>query len=457
MSLMVSISGVRGIVGESLTPDVVIRYASAFAEYAGGGKIVIGYDGRITGSTIADLVAASLVSFGSDVVTLGIAPTPTIQIAVEQLHAAGGISITASHNPVEWNGLKFIGPSGMFLTGEENRKLWGIVSAGAGRYADWRNIGKRTSDDSFLRQHDDMVLNLPLIDKKAIQARRFKVVVDCINSAGGLIVPQLLRSFGCTVVEMNCDVSGIFVRMPEPIPEHLADLCQRVRDEKADLGVAVDPDVDRLVLITEQGMPFGEEYTITAVVNYILLHQAKRDRPESSVVVNLSTTRAVDDVVRKYGAKLFRTPVGEINVAQKMKEVGAIVGGEGSGGVIVPAVHYGRDAIVGIGIILQQLAEWKGTASEFKASLPQYAISKSKVTVKEAAADGVLKRLASQLDTNGNTNTEDGVKISYPDSWIHLRKSNTEPIIRIIAEAPTMDRAEKLVRDVAQKIQTITA
>jgi len=454
---MVSISGVRGIVGESLTPDVVIRYASAFAQYAAGGKIVIGYDGRITGSTIADLVAASLLSFGSDVVTLGIAPTPTIQIAVEQLHAAGGISITASHNPVEWNGLKFIGPSGMFLNGEENNKLWELAASGARRYATWQNIGKRTSDDSFIRQHDDMVLNLPLIDRDAIRTRGFKVVVDCINSAGGLIVPQLLRSFGCTVVEMNCDVSGVFVRLPEPIPENLGELCQRVRDEKADLGVAVDPDVDRLVLITEEGNPFGEEYTITTVVNYILLHQAKRDRTASSVVVNLSTTRAVDDIVRKYGAKLFRTPVGEINVAQKMKAVGAIVGGEGSGGVIVPAVHYGRDAIVGIGVVMQQLAEWKGTASEFKASLPQYAISKSKVTVREAAADGLLARLASQLDTNGNTNTEDGVKISYPDSWIHLRKSNTEPIIRIIAEAPTMDRAEKLVREVAQKIQTIGA
>jgi phosphomannomutase len=400
MSLMVSISGVRGIVGESLTPDVVIRYASSFSEYAAGGKIVIGYDGRITGSTLADLVAASLLSSGSDVVTLGIAPTPTIQIAVEQLHAAGGISITASHDPVEWNGLKFIGPSGMFLTGEENQKLWEIAASGARQYATWQNMGKRTSDDSFIRQHDDMVLNLPLIDREAIRARGFKVVVDCINSAGGLIVPQLLRSFGCTVVEMNCDVSGVFVRMPEPIPENLGELCQRVRDEKADLGVAVDPDVDRLVLITEEGNPFGEEYTITTVVNYILLHQAKRDRTES-VVVNLSTTRAVDDIVRKYGAKLFRTPVGEINVAQKMKAVGAIVGGEGSGGVIVPAVHYGRDAIVGIGVVMQQLAEWKGTASEFRASLPQYAISKSKVTVRKPLPTA-LARLASQLDTNGN-------------------------------------------------------
>ncbi len=453
---MVTISGIRGIVGESLTPDVALKYAAAFAEYSSRGKIIIGYDGRITGNILANLVTTTLLSMGCDVVSLGIAPTPTIQIAVEQLHAAGGISITASHNPVEWNGMKFVGPSGMFLNGEENRKFWEIAERGGFRYADWMIIGKLTSDDSFLRQHDDMVLNLPMIDPPAIRKRGFNVVVDCINSAGGLIVPQLLRSLGCSVIEMNCDVSGIFTRTPEPIPENLGALCRRVLDEHADLGIAVDPDVDRLVLITERGEPFGEEYTITAVVNYILQREAKRTKEPMSVVVNLSTTRAVDEIARKFGATLYRTPVGEINVAQKMKEVGAIVGGEGSGGVIVPSVHYGRDAIVGIGIIMQQLSEWKGTASEFRNSLPQYSIVKSKVEVPSRSSESLLEELRKRLDANGSTNTDDGLKISYPDSWVHLRKSNTEPIIRIIAEAPTADLAEKLVRDFSRTIRTMT-
>ena len=334
----------------------------------------------------------------------------------------------------------------MFLNGEENGKLWAIAEDGKFRYVPWAMLGRHTSDDSFLRQHDDMVLSLPIIRAEAIQERRFKVVLDCINSAGGLIVPQLLRRLGCEVVEMNCEGSGIFTRPPEPIPENLGDLCRKVVEEQADLGIAVDPDVDRLVLITEKGEPFGEEYTITTVIRYMLERHVRNQKSEPSVVVNLSTTFAVDDVARTYGARVYRTPVGEINVAQKMKEVGALVGGEGSGGVIVPAVHYGRDAVVGIGIIMQQLAEWRGTLSEFKSSLPQYFITKSKVDIESKSPEALLERIRRDHVRNGNANSDDGLKISFTNSWVHLRKSNTEPIIRIIAEAPTMGEAQRLAQ-----------
>ena len=389
---------------------------------------------------------------GCDVVALGIAPTPTIQIAVEQLHAAGGISITASHNPLPWNGMKFIGKSGMFLDHEENQRLWSLADSHSFEYATWDEVGRHTSDDSFLRQHDDMVLNLPILEPETIIKRKFKVVVDCINCAGGYIVPVLLRRLGCEVIEMNCDVSGIFAHTPEPIPENLVELCQRVKTEGADLGIAVDPDVDRLVLITEKGEPLGEEYTITTVVDFVLRHRLKISKSPQAVVVNLSTTRAVDDVAGRYNAVVFRTPVGEINVAQRMREVGAIVGGEGSGGVILPSVHYGRDAIVGIGIVLQQLAEFGGTLSAFKETLPQYAIVKTKIEVDVKTPDELLQRFQKRQAGNGNINTDDGLKIDFKDSWVHLRKSNTEPIIRIIAEAPTAQRAAQLAEQVQQEL-----
>ncbi len=453
---MVSISGIRGVVGESLTPEVIVKYASAFAEYCNRGKIVIGRDGRVTGRMIGNIVASTLLSMGCDVVALGVAPTPTIQIAVEQLHAAGGISITASHNPIEWNGLKFIGTSGMFLNAEENNRFWFIAEQGKMAYSRWNSLGKHQSDDSFLRQHVDMVLNLPYIHIDQIRKRKFKVVVDCINAAGGMIVPQLLRSLGCDVVEMNCDASGIFARTPEPIPENLGELCKRVVEEKADLGVAVDPDVDRLVLITEQGEPFGEEYTVTSIVKFILDKQSPGKQP-SNVVVNLSTTRAVDDVAKQFGANVIRTAVGEINVAQKMKECNAVAGGEGSGGVIVPAVHYGRDAIVGIVLMMQQLSEFNGTLSQFKSSLPKYSIAKSKIQIANQNAAKLLESIRVKHAKNGNSNTDDGLKISFSNSWVHLRKSNTEPIIRIIAEAPTMNEAQELVKKFISEIQTTQA
>ncbi len=455
MPLMVSISGIRGVVGVSLTPDVLVKYASAFAQYCNRGKIVIGRDGRITGNIIGNIVSSTLLSMGCDVVALGVAPTPTIQIAVEQLHAAGGISITASHNPLPWNGMKFISYTGMFLNAEENKRLWSMADSPIYEYSSWDEIGRHTSDDTFLRQHDDMVLNLPILDPEKIIRRKFKVVVDCINSAGGLIIPMLLRRLGCEVIEMNCDVSGIFAHTPEPIPENLGELCNRVKVEGADLGIAVDPDVDRLVLITEQGEPLGEEYTITTVVDFVLKHRLQISKSSQAVVVNLSTTRAVDDVAARYKAKVFRTPVGEINVAQRMLEVGAIVGGEGSGGVILPTLHYGRDAVVGIAIVLQQLTEFGGTLSTYKATLPTYSIVKAKIDIGDRRSDELFRQLRQRHANNGNVNTDDGLRIDFPDAWVHLRKSNTEPIVRIIAEGSSTQKAQALTERFTEEILLI--
>jgi phosphomannomutase len=452
MALMVSISGIRGVVGKDLTPEIAVRYASAFAEYCHGGTIVLGRDGRGTGKILGNIISSTLLSMGCDVVALGICPTPTVQLAVERLHAAGGISITASHNPIEWNGMKFIASSGLCLNEDENRQLWSIAERTQRTYAGWNTQGNHRADASMLDLHVREVLSLPYINATTVRQKAFKVVVDSVNGAGGVIIPTLLRQLGCEVIELNCDASGRFAHMPEPIPEHLGELCQRVKDERAHLGIAVDPDADRLVLITERGEPFGEEYTIATVVKFVL-EKERESRPKVEgvgsrlrVVVNLSTTRAVDDIARTYGVEVYRTPVGEVNVATKMKEVGAIVGGEGSGGVIVPKVHLGRDSLVGIGLVLQYLAEFGGPISELKKSLPQYEISKGKIAIGTQDADTMLRRLEGTFAFEGPMTNTDGLKIDFPDSWVHLRKSNTEPILRIIAEAPTKSQADELVR-----------
>ena len=452
MSLMVSISGLRGVVGPSLTPEVIVRYTAAYAEYCNRGTIILGRDGRITGKSIGHIVSSTLLAMGCDVVAIGVCPTPTVQLAVEKKKAAGGISITASHNPIEWNGLKFLAPTGLFLDADENKAFWSIVEQQPRSYLPWDRQGRHTPDPGFLDEHIQNVLSLPYIDIGRVRQRGLRVVVDCVNGAGGVIVPKLLREFGCDVVEMNCDVSGVFAHTPEPIPENLTDLCRRVKEEKADLGIAVDPDVDRLVLINEKGEPFGEEYTIASIVKFVLEKESSRSTKPGSVVVNLSTTRAVDDVAAKFGYKTVRTAVGEINVAKTMKEIGAIVGGEGSGGVILPASHIGRDAPVGIGLTLQHLAEFGGTLSELKQTMPQYHITKGKIGVGKSSPDEALNRIKGKFSSAGSINTVDGLKIDFPTSWVHLRKSNTEPIIRIIAEAPTRKEADELVGTFTKEI-----
>lgn len=450
MALMVSISGLRGIVGIDLTPDVAVKYASAFAEYCNRGTVVIGRDGRVTGKILGNVISSTLLAMGCDVTALGVCPTPTVQLAVEKARAAGGISITASHNSIEWNGMKFLAPTGLFLNADENKKLWAIAGNPQRNYASWDKQGKHIADTSILDLHIHEVVSLPYLHVSTIQRRRLNVVVDCVNGAGGVIVPKLLKELGCNVLEMNCDASGMFAHTPEPVPENLSDLCTRVRQEKADLGIAVDPDADRLVLINEKGEPFGEEYTIASIIKFVL---GKESSPQShKVVVNLSTTRAVDDIAESYGATVVRTPVGEINVASTMKEIGALVGGEGSGGVILPKVHLGRDSLVGIGLILQFLVDFGGPLSELKKTLPRYEITKGKVEIGNTDPERTLKRLGDKFSSTARITNTDGLKIDFADSWVHLRKSNTEPIIRIIAEAPTKNEASELVKTFTEEI-----
>ena len=451
---MVSISGIRGVVGETLTPEVVVKYAAAFAEYCNRGTIVLGRDGRTTGKSIAHLVSSTLLQMGCDVKPIGVCPTPTVALAVENLKAAGGISITASHNPMQWIGLKFFAPTGMFLDADENRRFWEIAERGAFQYRPWDRQGRHIAIPEFIEKHLALTLKLPWIKPALIRKRKLKVVVDSVNGSGGVIIPHLLRKLGCRVTELNCDVSGVFAHTPEPIPENLTQLCKKVKSTRADLGIAIDPDADRLVLIDERGIPIGEEYTIASAVKFVLSRQ--RGQKSQSIVVNLSTTRAIDDIAKTYGATVVRTSVGEINVAKKMKEIGAVIGGEGSGGVILPKLHLGRDAVVGVAIILQQLAEFDGSMSEWKQSLPSYEITKGKVDVGGIDAENVLARIQNDFSSKGTINRSDGLKIDFPTSWVHLRKSNTEPIVRIIAEAPTRAEADALVKQFTNEILKAT-
>ncbi len=456
---MISISGIRGVVGPELTPETVVKYSSAFAEYCNRGPVILGRDGRATGKLLGNIISSTLLAAGCDVIALGICPTPTVQLAVEKAKVPGGISVTASHNPVEWNGMKFIASSGLFLNAGENRKLWALADNPVRIYAAWDRQGKHVSDPSFLDLHIREVLSLPYINSTSIKRKKFKVVVDAVNGAGGIVIPKLLRELDCTVVEMNCDASGIFAHTPEPIPENLGDLCARVKQERADLGIAVDPDADRLVLINEKGEPLGEEYTIATVVNFVLGKEASSSKktkgkssPPYTIVVNQSTTRAIDDIAKHYGAEVVRTPVGEINVTGAMKELNALIGGEGSGGVILPKLHLGRDSLVGTALVMQALADFDGPISEFKKTLPQYEITKGRITLGTMNANDRLRQVIDRYAKNGRISNMDGVKIDFPHSWVHLRKSNTEPIIRIIAEAPTKPEANSLVKKFQDEI-----
>ncbi len=449
-SLIVSISGLRGVVGESLTPDTVLKYANAFAKFSGRKKIVIGRDGRYHGQMLAEVLAGTLAANGCDVVDIGVCPTPTVQLAAEHSDALGGIAVTASHNPMEWNGLKFINSDGVFLDGAENQKMWKLLDAEA-EYAPFGSTGKIVHDDFFLRDHIRRVLAIKSVDVEAIRRRHFRVVVDCVNAGGAVVVPELLNELGCDVIRMNCETTGRFPRKPEPIPENLKEVMERVKLEKADLGIVVDPDVDRLVLITEKGEPFGEEYTIAQAVKFIF---SKTPVEKRVAAVNLSTTRAVDVVAKSLGGKVHRSPVGEINVVKKMKKVGAVIGGEGSGGVILPEVHYGRDALVGIVITLQHLLEFGGTLSGLKASMPQFEIVKMRIDLGKKNADKVIEAIRKTY-SKFDTNSDDGLKIDAPDYWIHLRKSNTEPIIRVIAEAASRKDAEARATEVVRLVEKL--
>ena len=436
-TLMVSISGIRGIVGDGLDPNVLVKYTSAYADFIKKGTVVVGRDARITGDMVQEIVVGTLIAKGLNVVEIGIVPTPTVQYAVKTLKAQGGIAISASHNPNEWNALKLLNSTGQFMSPEENDEMRKLLEKSSESFVPWDRIGTRKKYDAALKKHVEDTLSLKYIDKSKIKRRKFKVVADCVNGAGVYVVPQMLKEIGCKVIEMNCNKSGIFPRLPEPIPENLVNTMKRVKKEKADLGIVVDPDVDRLVLITDKGEPFGEENTITQAVKFILSNK------KGNVVVNLSTTRAVDDVAHEYGAKVYRSPVGEANVVKKMKEVKAVIGGEGSGGVIYPALHYGRDALVGIAITLQHLTEFKGKMSELKAELPQYFIVKKKIDLGDINPDKVIEKLIKQYGAE-KVNMDDGLRIDFFNHWVHFRKSNTEPIIRIIVEGESQKEAEML-------------
>jgi phosphomannomutase len=446
--LMVSISGIRGIVGDGFDPHTIVKYTSAFADFIGNGKIVVGRDSRISGEMVNEIVTGTVLAKGLDVINLGICPTPTVQFTVKELNADGGIAISASHNPNEWNALKLLNSTGQFMTPDENKVMLNRLSDSQNRFKAWDKVGIPTNYSKGIRNHVDAVLKMKHIDLESIRKRKFKVLADCVNGAGAYVIPELLKEFGCEVIELNCEKTGIFPRLPEPIPENLTETMKAVKDADVDLGIVVDPDVDRLVLITNAGESFGEENTITQVVNYVL------SKEKGNVVVNLSTTRAVDDVANTHGCDAFRSPVGEANVVIKMKETNAVIGGEGSGGVIYPALHYGRDALAGIALILQSFTDFKGTIAELKNRLPQYSIRKKKIEIADINPDAVIELLTNKCE-KGKIDTQDGLRIDFEDHWVHFRKSNTEPIIRIITEARTDEEAEVFVNNYLSDINEI--
>lgn len=447
-TLMISISGIRGIVGDGLDPEVLVHCTTAFADFCGKGKIVLGSDGRISGEMVKHLVVGTLLAKGNDVIDLGVCPTPTVLFNVKNLNAVGGIQISASHNPNEWNALKFLNRNGEFLSPEEHNQFLNLLNDASKKFSAWNKLGKVKKYKNGLADHINAILKMEYIDIPKIRKRKFKVVLDCVNGAGSYSMPLLLKKLGCKVIEINCKKSGIFPRLPEPIPENLTETLDLVKKKKVDLGIVVDPDVDRLVLITEYGEPFGEENTITLAVKHIL------SLVKGNVAVNLSTTRAIDDVAKEFGCQVYRAPVGEANVVKKMKEIGAVIGGEGSGGVILPNVNFGRDALVGTAIVLQYLAKTRCKISTLKNSLPNYSIVKRKIELINFNADDIIRKLADRYKTE-NINLEDGLRIDFDDHWIHLRKSNTEPIIRLIIEAKTNALANVYADKYSEEINEI--
>jgi len=457
---MVGVSGVRGIVGKDLTDEVVTRYARAFGLWAAERtpRVVVGRDARASGPAFERAVIAGLGSVGCDVVTVGLAPTPTIQLAVEHHRAGGGIAVTASHNPIEWNALKFIGPDGIFLDATEGgRVLQLAVEGGQGR----SKAVKVSTDDRAVERHLHAVLELPDVDVERIRARRFAVALDAVRGAGGPPMRALLERLGCTVTGINLETDGQFPRAPEPVPENLGELSALVRRTGADLGIAVDPDVDRLAIVDENGTPIGEDYTLAFAVRAVLGGQSdgrtvgpegrgQSDRPtvRPSVVCNLSTSLVVEDAARELGAEIVRTPVGEVHVARAILRLRAVIGGEGNGGVIYPALHAGRDAPVAAALVLELLARTGKRVSEVVAAAPRYTIVKGKLERGTRNAERGMERVYTALRArfpNASVDTQDGLRLAWPDRWLHVRPSNTEPIIRLIAEAPSGALARELV------------
>ena len=461
MSLIKSISGIRGtiggVAGEGLSPIDVVKFTSAFATFLqkqNGGKrlrLAVGRDARLSGAMVDRLVVGTLQGMGIDVLETGLSTTPTTEMTVIDAHCDGGIIITASHNPKHWNALKLLNAKGEFINDAEGKEVLRLAESGEVRYAEVDDLGQVTVEEDWIDRHIQRVLALPLVDREAIAKADFKVAVDAVNSTGGLAIPRLLRALGVKrVVELNCEPTGHFAHNPEPIPQNLTQMADTVAREKCDLGIVVDPDVDRLALVCETGEMFGEEYTLVSVADYVLQHTP------GNTVSNLSSSRALRDVTRRYaGCSYAASAVGEVNVTTLMKATNAIIGGEGNGGVIYPELHYGRDALVGVALFLTLLAKKGVKVSELRRSYPEYVISKNrKDLTPDMDVDALLARVAALYKSQSGceVSTVDGVKIDFEDGWVHLRKSNTEPIIRIYSEAATEERANELARQVMEQI-----
>ena len=460
MTLIKSISGIRGTIGgktgDNLTPLDVVKFTASYGEWIKDNhkgvrpKVVVGRDARISGEMVKRLCIGTLQGLGIDVVDLDLSTTPTVEIAVPMEKAQGGIILTASHNPKQWNALKLLNDKGEFISDEEGRKILETAEIEDFNFANVDALGKVTKNDTYLQKHIDAVLNLPLVDKDAIAKANFKIVCDCVNSTGGIFIPALLKALGVKdIIELYCEPTGEFPHNPEPLPENLTEISNKILETKADLGIVVDPDVDRLAFVNEDGTMFGEEYTLVAVADYILKNT------KGNTVSNLSSTRALRDVTEQNGGMYKASAVGEVNVVKMMKEVDAIIGGEGNGGIIYPELHYGRDALVGVALFLTHLAKSKMKASELKNSYPQYIISKNKIELNpQMDVDALLYSIAEEYKSY-EIDTIDGVKIYFDKEWVHLRKSNTEPIIRIYSESKNKEKADELAYMIMDRIKSL--
>lgn len=459
MSLIKSISGIRGTIGgkvdENLTPIDAVKFAAAYGSWLKGQvgkehvKVVIGRDARISGEMIQNLVQYTLIGLGIDVINIGLSTTPTVEVAVPLEKANGGIILTASHNPKEWNALKLLNDKGEFVSDQDGKAILRIAQENDFSFATVDHLGKLTHDDRYIDLHIEEVLVLPLVTPEAIQKKKFRVVVDAVNSTGGIAIPRLLERLGVEVVKLYCEPNGHFPHNPEPLREHLGDICKKVVEEKADFGIVVDPDVDRLAFITDQGEMFGEEYTLVACADYVL------SKAKGNVVSNLSSSRALRDIAQKYGVTYSAAAVGEVNVVTEMKRVEAIIGGEGNGGIIYPELHYGRDALVGIALFLSLLAERGGSVHQLRESYPAYFMSKNKIQLTEQINPDQILKTMEQKYAHEQTTTIDGLKIDFADSWVHLRKSNTEPIIRIYTEGKSQKEADDLAQRFIEEMRAL--
>jgi len=458
VALIKSISGIRGTIGgipgKNLTPLDIVKFtaafASAFDQNSGNKKIVIGRDGRISGSMVSSICANTLLACGFDVVDLGLTTTPTVEIAVKEENAAGGIILTASHNPQEWNALKLLNQDGEFLDAAAGEKVLSIAENEQFHFVPVSKLGKYRMDDSYLQKHIDMVVNYELVDAEAIKKAKFKIVVDPVNSSGAIYIPALLKALGVKdVITINDEVHGKFEHNPEPLPKNLIGLSNEVTKQNASLGIAIDPDVDRLCFVCEDGSMFGEEYTLVAVADYVL---GKR---KGNTVSNMSSTKSLKEITHKHGGEYYPSPVGEVNVVKKMKEVNAVIGGEGNGGIIVPDFHYGRDALIGIGLFLSHLAHSKKSIKQLRGMYPDYFISKNKITLENNVDVNEIFRKIKDKYKNNPMNTEDGLKIEFGNDWVHLRTSNTEPILRIYSESNFETTAENIAKKIMKDIHEV--